>query len=185
MDAKKRLVESLTILGEESLHAGVQASYMSKTNPNGHIVWRNRLGNLMDSMVSAVYLDGKLQENSIRYANNSPISMSAEKRMGKTGRQLANEYIRKVHPRGKDSVVLLLVAAVGYAQYLESGTYINGGVGRELQSTSPWKIKIISSARAYANANYEKAVEDVYVRFGLPRHTIRAVKGDVRTYRNW
>lgn len=116
-DAIAYLVNELTNLGQEACIQAIQQRG-----------YQNRLGNLHDSIGSAVYVDGKLVPSSRRYAE-SPISSAPYKNKGKNGngeymngRQAIDDYWSKHQelPRSKNAVELVVIAATFYAGILEA-----------------------------------------------------------------
>jgi hypothetical protein len=168
--AQERLVFELTRLGKDAMHYAFNRGFMNKTNPNGNVVWSDRSGDLRASFGSAVYVDGKIQEDTIRFLDNSG---SGE------GRTAARAYLMSCHPRaGKKEVSIIVVAAMPYTKYLEKGTYILGGRGRDRSKYNPthYKIKVVSSARDYINRNYEQYVNNVYKSMKIKKPVFRIVK---------
>ena len=111
-------------------------------NIESYIGYEHRLGNLVDSTACAVYVDGELVEDSIEYAYNPAISTGPSKikrqsyavYSGMTGREAIDDWFtenRRLSSR-KNTVQLIVIAAMHYGYYLEEGLY--GGP----------KIKVIS-----------------------------------------
>ena len=104
-------------------------------------------GNLMDSTACAVYVNGELVDDSIVYANPYPesIAPSKEKRQsyafnaGMSGREAIDEWFnnnKQIHNK-KNTIQLVVIAAMHYGYYLEKGTY--GAKGKSYA-----KIEVIS-----------------------------------------
>lgn len=165
------IVKALTQLGwEASLVA-----YRKKS-------FKNRTFNLHDSYASAVYVDGVLQERTIRYMGGEISSRigylrkSAEPkrkrkkgklgqryyRYGKSGREVLNTFFRgnkwyKGHSFGKKGIVLIVVAAMWYAGFLEGKGY-----------------KVVTDVgNQFIKDNLDKTLRPIYEKYGIPRKMIR------------
>lgn len=111
-------------------------------NIETYIRYEHQLGNLVDSTACAVYVDGELVEDSIEYAYNSPISIAPSRikkqsyavNSGMTGREAIEEwFFENKHIKTRTNTVqLVVIAAMHYGYYLETGSY--GGP----------KIKVVS-----------------------------------------
>ena len=97
------------------------------------IEYNNRLGNLIDSTACAVYVDGELVEDSIQYALDYEMSIQPSRikkqpyafNSGMTGREAIDSWFsenKHIHNR-KNTVQLIVVAAMHYGYYLETGSY--------------------------------------------------------------
>lgn len=85
--------------------------------------FKHRTHNLHDSYGSAVYLDGVLVEDSIRYVNRAR-SSKIDRRSRKTGRQELTEFLKTAWiVRKSDHITVLVVAAMWYGKILESKGY--------------------------------------------------------------
>lgn len=104
-------------------------------------------GNLFDSTACAVYVNGELVDDSIVYANPYPESVAPSKEKpqdyafnaGLRGREAIDEWFsdnKHIHNK-KNTIQLVVVAAMHYGYYLEKGTY--GAKGKTYT-----KIKVIS-----------------------------------------
>lgn len=119
----RNLVKALTADGEMV----IRRAYNSKR-------WDNRLNNLWDSFVSAVFIDGKLQSDTVRYANDTPQSKGSRiygwvsENVGDidiTGRKAAADFLASYQLRhGFEKGIRLVVAAtMFYATFLEDKGY--------------------------------------------------------------
>lgn len=167
--AKADLVNRLTKLGEDAMryafergYSSVQRSPTSKKAEKGDThAWTDVKGNLRDSFASAVYIDGVLQPQTIKFYNDSPTS--------KYGRKVAEDYLKKIHPNmGQNVVSVVVVAAMQYTQYLESGRHRGG-----------YKIRVVSGAKDFIDRNYWAYIYDVYKRFEIDKPKVKVVKGDI------
>lgn len=95
--------------------------------------YENRLGNLVDSTAAAVYVDGELVDDSIMYANDYEMSIAPSRvkkqsyafNSGMTGREAIDDWFlanKHIHNR-KNTVQLVVIAAIHYGYYLETGSY--------------------------------------------------------------
>ena len=165
------LVNALAKLGgEAALYA-----YRKKS-------FTNRTFNLHDSYGSAVYVNGVLQERTIRYAGgqmshrpgilkqvgNAPKKRRSQLgqrsyRYGKNGRDVLHVFFRgnqwyKGHTFGKSGIVLVVVAAMWYAGMLAKKGY-----------------RVAGAANEYLNSHLNKVVSDVCKQHGVPKKFVRAV----------
>lgn len=164
------LVNALAKLGgEAALYA-----YRKKS-------FTNRTFNLHDSYGSAVYVNGVLQEETIRYAGGqmshrpgflkqtgkTPKKRSKlgqrSYRYGKNGRDVLHVFFRgnqwyKGHTFGKSGIVLVVVAAMWYAGMLAKKGY-----------------RVAGAANEYLNSHLNKVVSDVCKQHGVPKKFVRAV----------
>jgi hypothetical protein len=131
----------------------------------GDYKWRHRLGNLHDSFASAIFVNGVL--SSVTHISN-PISKKRDSKTKKGGRKVVDEYLRNASFGEKNmEIVLVVVAAMYYARYLEDA------------DTGSGKFIVITPAREYINQNWWEYVAPVYKKYGLPMHKpkSRVVKG--------
>lgn len=104
----------------------------------------NGLGNLIDSTACAVYLDGKLLEDTIEYATPTPTSKGPSKEKpqhyainaGMRGRDAVNDWFKDHKELGfkHNTLHIVAIAAMHYGYYLEEGLYHDNAQ----------KIKVIS-----------------------------------------
>ena len=97
------------------------------------VEYESELGNLMDSTACAVYVDGELVDDSIIYANEREMSVGPSKNKrqsyafnsGMKGREAINEWFSNNRYLGfqKNTVQLVIIAAMYYGYFLESGSY--------------------------------------------------------------
>lgn len=176
--AKKDLVARLTKLGYDAMvyafDKGVHSErrrnakggpisenyrkWLISKGKNPNLAWDDVDGNLRDSFASAVYIDGKLETKT--YLNPSPSSPH--------GRQVVDEYLRNIHPKGKNHITVIVVSAMKYTKYLERGEH-----------AGKYKIRIVSAARDFIDKNYWAYVYDVYKRFEIGKPQAKVVKGSV------
>lgn len=165
------LVNALAKLGgEAALYA-----YRKKS-------FTNRTFNLHDSYGSAVYVNGVLQERTIKYAGgqmshrpgilkqvgNAPKKRRSKLgqrsyRYGKNGRDVLHVFFRgnewyKGHKFGKSGIVLVVVAAMWYAGMLAKKGY-----------------RVAGAANEYLNSHLDKVVTDVCKQHRVPKKFVRAV----------
>lgn len=169
------LVNALAKLGgEAALHAYRNRSFT------------NRTFNLHDSYGSAVYINGVLQERTIRYAGGQmshrpgilkrtikPTKRRSKLgqryyRYGKNGREVLHIFFRgndyyKGHKFGKSGIVLVVVAAMWYAGMLAKKGY-----------------RVVGAANEYLNSHLDNVVRDVCKQYGVPKKYVRAL-GITRT----
>lgn len=145
---KDRLIEELTKDG----HRAIQKAYENRD-------FKNRLWNLYDSYGSAVYENGRLIKRTVRYLGNKDQSISGRYfgwswKGGRTmplrtgqryytgdqidmnGRDEVIDFLQQYTPQHRKGIQLVIVAAMFYANILESGV---GKIKR--------KIKVITGAR--------------------------------------
>lgn len=154
------------------------AAYKAKT-------FTNRTFNLHDSYGSAVYVDGVLQERTIRYmggqmstrhgtTQQTPKGKRKSKlgpryyRYGKSGREVLNVFFHgndwyKGHKFGKKGIVLVVVAAMWYAGMLAKKGY-----------------RIMGAGNQYLNSHLDEVVSKVCKQHGVPKKYVRAL-GITRT----
>jgi hypothetical protein len=124
--------------------------------------FQHRTRNLHDSYGSAVYVDGVLIEDSIRYVGGI-LSRKVDPKTKKTGRETLDDYFRS-HRFGATNheIVVIVVAAMYYAGILESQNRY-----------------VITPARDYIDANWENAMASVFTKYGIKeKPKARVVKGD-------
>lgn len=124
--------------------------------------FQHRTRNLHDSYGSAVYVDGVLIEDSIRYVGGI-LSRKVDPKTKKTGRETLDDYFRS-HRFGATNheIVVIVVAAMYYAGILESKSRY-----------------VITPARDYIDANWESAMASVFTKYGIKeKPKARVVKGD-------
>lgn len=177
--AKELLVQELANLGEQAIQYAFRWGFTTAPrvkDKEGRYVgdgkWHNVMGNLHDSFGSAVYVDGQLRRDTVRFVDSELWSKGKE-RSGKDhlqGRSRLWEYLESIHPkRGKNEPVLVCVAAMYYTKFLEKGTHR----GR-------YKIQVISGARDYVNRHWHEIVPKVYAKLGLKKPMAKVVRGDIR-----
>lgn len=162
--AKKDLVVRLTKLGYDAMVYAYEQGFKSvprspsseKFKKGDTMAWTDVSGDLRDSMASAVYIDGKLETK--KYLNPTPQS--------KHGRQVVDEYLQNIHPKGKNHITVIVVSAMKYTRYLEEGTH-----------KGKYKIRIISAARDFIDRNYWAYVYDIYKRFEIGKPQAKVIKG--------
>ena len=145
-ELEKDLIGSLTKYGERI----IQMAYKSST-------FKNRTGNLHDSYVSAVFVNGNLQSETVRYVGPEMSKTSREydelssgDPEMKTGREEARLFLSKFQfTSGRPQGVTLVVAAtMFYAGILESRNYmVISQVSQEMEA-----IKAIGVQLANSNA---------------------------------
>lgn len=187
VQAKENLILEMKQLGQDAIDYAYQTGFASKLNPpktdgTQSIVWQHKTGNLHDSFGSAVYVDGELRRDTICYVgggvNHSFGGKTTDTYDGRSGRTVLKEYLNKIHPgRGKDSVVLVCVAAMYYVKFLEKGSYAwrtpSGG-------GSQWRIRVISAAADYVKKNKEAYASRVYTKMRIKFPKSKVVKGDIQ-----
>ena len=112
--------------------------------------FQHRTRNLHDSYGSAVYVNGVLVEESIRYVGGV-LSRRVDPKTKKTGRETLDDYL---HSRRfgvtNNEIVVIVVAAMYYTGILESqGRYV------------------ITPARDYIDANWQSAMASVFSKYGI------------------
>lgn len=123
--------------------------------------YENKLGNLIDSTACAVYVDGELVEDSIMYANDYDMSIAPSKvkkqsyafNSGMKGREAIKEWFEnnKHLDTRSNTVQLVVVAAMHYGYYLETGSYggpeirVISGIADEFEED----IKLLASKAGY------------------------------------
>jgi hypothetical protein len=136
--------------------------YQAMMNAYAKRGFQHRTRNLHDSYGSAVYVDGVLIEESIRYIGGI-LSRKVDPKTKKTGRETLEDYFHS-HRFGvtNHEIVVIVVAAMYYSGILESqGRYV------------------ITPARDYIDANWENAMASVLSKYGIKeKPKARVVKGD-------
>lgn len=170
---KAEVIRALTNLGEDAMNYAFESSFQKtpRPNPNNNKsvakkpnAWTHRTRSLYDSFASAVYENGVLIEDSIKY-----LSPEKTSERGK-GREFADEYLHRIHPdRGKNTMTVIVVAAEIYTQYLETGRHRGG-----------YKIKVVSGARDYIERNWDGYLDGIYKRWNIPKPKSRVIRGDTR-----
>ncbi len=111
------LTQAFTTLG----YKAARDAYRSKT-------YKNRTFNLHDSYGSAVYVNGKLVEDSIRYVNRSRSTRPdrhGRNQGGRTGRQALKNFFKTAWVvRKRDNFTILVAAAMWYAKIVEDKGYV-------------------------------------------------------------
>lgn len=147
----------LTVLGYEAL----EYAYHNKG-------FKNRSYNLQDSYASGVYINGKLEETSVRFYRPQMAEKYGEgdtKYRGKDigGREAAWNYLKNPTINITGDITLLCIAAMPYAEHLEDGTHRGG-----------YHIQVISSAYDYIEREWHRVTKGK--QFKVIRH--RVVVGD-------
>lgn len=185
-DARQLLVARVAKLGKDAIKWAFEQGYQSRPRYIGNISyyrWLGRKGksqskawddityNLRDSIGSAVYINGELQETTISFLNDTPMGKRTRDAIDpRSGRQVLMDYFKQLHPnKGKNDITLVCVAAMYYTKFLESGTH--GG---------HYKIKVISSAADYVRKNWEKAVDGIYKDLKIKKPASRVIRGDIK-----
>lgn len=133
--------------------------------------WDDISGNLRDSFGSAVYVNGELRTDTIKFANENPIGGRTRDAIDpRSGREALMDYFRSIHPgRGKNDIVLICVSAMYYTKFLEAGTH--GG---------HYKIKVVSTAAEYVRKHWEAVVSGIYKSLRIKKPATKVIKGDIR-----
>lgn len=156
------MVAALTTLG-----------YYAMMNAYGKHSFTHRTRNLHDSYASAVYVNGRLIDSSIRYVGGV-LSRQVDPKTKKTGRETVLEYLHS-HRFGaaNNEIVLVVIAAMYYAGILEAGDKGAGSRGPGA------KYIVISPAREYIDNNYWTAVYKVYDKYGIKdKPKAKVIKGE-------
>lgn len=180
------MIDAIADLGEEAAKYAFEQGF--RKTPRGEIsdsyrqwlishgkdpenAWDDVTGNLRDSIGSAVFVNGKLEENTIRYADDTERSKKADARYGR-GREALLNYFRRIRPESsRNEVFLVVAAAMPYANALERGTHFGG-----------YEIRVISGARDYIDAHWHEIESKVYAKMGLRKPASRIKRGDVKLY---
>ena len=186
VEARQLLVERLAQLGKDAIDFAFKQGFRSRPRNVGNIAyhkwlvskgkdpnnaWDDITGNLRDSFGSAVYVNGELQRNTIRFANDTPTGERTRDAIDpRPGREVLLDYFNKIHPnRGKNDVTLVCVAAMYYTKFLEAGTH-----------RGHYKIRVISSASDYVRRNWERAVSGIYQQLRIKKPSTKVIKGDIK-----
>ena len=141
-------VAQLAVLGYEAIMYAYREGHSSTPRryqkPVRDGKWRHRTGDLHDSFASAVYVNGVLQEDTIRY-------VGAEMSESLWGRAEVKAYLKDPDVDVSGDVTLLCVAAAYYAEYLEEGTHRGG-----------YRIRVISGASDYIAMNWHRVKTDLF-----------------------
>lgn len=176
------MVAALTTLG----YYAMMDAYGKAVNPTSG--WKHRTRNLHDSYASAVYVNGRLIDSSIRFVGGV-LSRKTDHVTGKTGRETVLDYLHS-HRFGatNNEIVLVVIAAMYYAGILEAGgmkrvkTGNKEGPKTKLVSTSRGpgdKYIVISPAKEYIDKNYWTAVYKVYDKYGIKdKPKAKVIKGE-------
>lgn len=186
-EAKALLVSRVAQLGEDAIKYAFDKGFRSHPRKeklsDGYIAWLKSHGksvssawddityNLRDSFGSAVYINGELQENTIRFANDTPKGRRTTDGIDpRSGREALMDYFHKIHPhRGKNEITLICVAAMYYTKFLQEGTHAGG-----------YKIKVISTANDYIKRNWSSYVDGIYKVLKIKKPATRVIKGDIQ-----
>jgi hypothetical protein len=129
--------------------------------------WDDISRRLRDSFGSAVYVNGNLRKDSVRFYEKNPTQRDGWSE-AEGGREVLMRYLKSIHPKSKKSeIVLVCVAAMYYAKFLEKGQHRGG-----------YKIKVISGARTYIDKHWKEAVSGIYKKTGLKKPVSFVKKGD-------
>ena len=127
-----QLVKDFTKLGYEA----IMFAYQRRG-------FKHRSRNLHDSYGSAVYVRGNLIRSSIRYVGGE-VSRGEDPHSHQTGRQALHEFLESNRfYASQGDIVVVCVAAMYYAQYLEQGRH-----------RGAYEIQVISAARDYLDYNW-------------------------------
>lgn len=190
-DAQEELVKRLTQLGEDAIKYALEKGYRSATRNYASLRYRDWLiskgkshlkawddisGNLRAGIGSAVYVDGNLRTDTIRYADEGARGQHTRDGIEpRSGRQVLEDYFKSIHPKkGKNEAVLVCASAMYYTRFLEAGTH----AGRH-------KIKVISPAATYIKKNWEQYTDGIYATLGIKKPASKVIKGDIRTLKDY
>ena len=152
----RNLIKSLANDGERV----IKAAYESRN-------WKNRLNNLQDSYVSAVFYNGKLQEETVRYVNDEPQSKGSRlygwvsDNVGDidlTGRGEAKNFLESYQLRHgfEKGIRLVVVAAMFYASLLENNGYrVLSQIDYQLMKLRNKKYKVRVAYYAGGHIDYD------------------------------
>lgn len=152
----RNLIKSLANDGERV----IKAAYESRN-------WKNRLNNLQDSYVSAVFYNGKLQKETVRYVNDEPQSKRGRDYgwisdnvgdMYLTGRGEAANFLASYQLRHnfEKGIRLVVVAAMFYASLLENKGYqVLSQIDYQLMRLRNKKYKVRVAYYAGGHIDYE------------------------------
>lgn len=147
--------------------------YFAMMDAYGKHSFTHRSRNLHDSYASAVYVNGELIEDSIRYVGGV-LSHKIDYTTHEKGRDTVNEYLHSHHFGGKNNeMVLVVIAAMFYAGILEAGDTNSSG------RRPGQKYIVISPARDYIDNNYMSVLRPVYDKYGVKdKPKARVIKGE-------
>lgn len=149
-----RYVAKLTVLGYNAIMEAYDEGHSSTPptyeGPVGDGKWRHRTRNLHDSFASAVYVQGELIEDSIRFVGPEYFQ-EVDPKTQMSGRDTAREYLENPDVDVSGEVTLLCVAAMYYSEYLEEGTHRGG-----------YHIQVISSAADYIEDHWQEVEDEVF-----------------------
>lgn len=188
--AQELMIKAIADLGEQAIKYAFEKGFRSvprkisnteagekyrawliKKGKDPDKAWDDIRGNLRDSFGSAVYVNGVLREDTIRYVEETPKAKIGDPRYGK-GRTALLEYFRRIKPKSaKNEVYLVVAAAMPYANALERGLHYGG-----------YKIKVVSGARDYIDKHWHEIEDKVYAKMGLRKPASRIKRGDVKLY---
>lgn len=181
MKSQEELIKRYTTLGEDAMWHAFHFSFRETKMEGETGVWSHISHNLADSFGSAVYVDGVLRRETVRYINRSPQSTRRDKYSNERGREAIDNYFNKIHPfAGTGDICVVVAAAMYYTKFLEEGSYgYNGAAGLRP------KIRVVSAARDYIDRNWWYYMRDIYVRWQLPKPKARIVRGDMSGIYNY
>ena len=160
-----RYVQKLSALGYKAIMyaygEGHSPNPPTYKEPVGDGKWRHRTGNLHDSFASAVYVNGALIEDSIRYIGPQ-IAWERTDYEYAVGRSHAWWYLHNPPVDVSGEITLLCLAAMYYAEYLEDGTHRGG-----------YHIQVISAASDYIQEHWHEVEDEV---FGIAK--VRYIAGE-------
>ena len=149
-EIQRATVEALTELGKVVAHeAFVKARY------GGGKTYENRTYNLNDSYGSAVYVNGVLVEDSIKYVNVAGLPPSDRRAPAgyETGEKALQTYFRTAFiVRKKDTYTILVAAAMWYASMVEKKGF---------------KVIEVERAKEEIAKNFDKVVVPIFKARGL------------------
>lgn len=183
--AQKELIKRLTKLGEDAIKYALEKGYRSATRNytslryrdwliskgKSHIKsWDDISGNLRAGIGSAVYVNGVLQKETIKFADDSAMGKPTGNGIDdRSGRQALDDYFNRIHPKkGKNDVVLVCASAMYYTRFLEQGTH-----------AGHYKIRVISPATTYIKQNWERYTDGIYTTLGIKKPTTKVIRGDI------
>ena len=174
--ARKRITiggEIKNAMQRDMVAALAKLGYFAMMDAYGKHSFTHRSRNLHDSYASAVYVNGELIEDSIRYVGGI-LSRKIDYTTHKNGRDTVNEYLHSHHFGGKNNeMVLVVIAALFYAGILEAGDINSSGRG------PGQKYIVISPARDYIDKYYKSVLSSVYDKYGIKdKPKARVIKGE-------
>lgn len=191
VEARKELIRRVAQLGKDAIDYAFEQGFkrysrritneryrkwLEKKGKDPNSAWDDITGNLRDSFGSAVYVNGELQRNTMKFANDNPKGGHTRDAIDpRSGREALMDYFNSIHPgRGKNEIVLICVSAMYYTKFLEAGTH--GG---------HYKIKVISSASEYVRRHWESVVNGIYQSLKIKKPSTKVVKGDIRPLKDY